>query len=34
MLWAWLSLFWVGFADVYVRLCSMGKIHDFILFQF
>lgn len=24
MLWAWLSLFWVGFADVYVRLCSMG----------
>jgi hypothetical protein len=34
MLWAWLSLFWVGFADVYVRLCSMGKIHDFILFKF
>jgi hypothetical protein len=24
MLWAWLSLFWVGFADIYVRLCSMG----------
>lgn len=24
MLCAWLSLFWVGFTDVYVRLCSMG----------
>ena len=24
MLWAWLSLFSVGFADIYVRLCSMG----------
>ncbi len=24
MVWAWLSLFWVGFADLYVRLCSMG----------
>lgn len=24
MLWAWLSLFWVGFTDLYVRLCSMG----------
>jgi len=24
MLFAWLSLFFVGFADVYVRLCSMG----------
>jgi len=24
MLFAWLSLFWVGFTDVYVRLCSMG----------
>src|SRR6202163_2929926 len=23
MLWAWMSLFWVGFSDVYVRLCSM-----------
>jgi hypothetical protein len=29
MLWAWLSLFWVGFADLYVRLCSMGVWHDF-----
>ena len=24
MLFAWLSLFSVGFADLYVRLCSMG----------
>jgi len=29
MLWAWLSLFWVGFTDLYVRLCSMGIWHDF-----
>jgi hypothetical protein len=29
MLWAWISLFWVGFSDVYVRLCSMGIWHDF-----
>lgn len=28
MLWAWLSLFWVGFSDLYVRLCSMGVWHD------
>jgi hypothetical protein len=28
MLFAWLSLFSVGFADVYVRLCSMGIWHD------
>ena len=27
-LFAWLSLFWVGFADVYVRLVSMGVITD------
>jgi hypothetical protein len=24
MLWAWMSLFWVAFSDIYVRLCSMG----------
>ncbi len=24
MNWAWMSLFWVGFSDVYVRLCAMG----------
>ncbi len=28
MFWAWISLFWVGFADVYVRLCSMGVWTD------
>jgi hypothetical protein len=26
--WAWMSLFWVGFTDVYVRLCSMGVLED------
>jgi hypothetical protein len=24
MLWAWFSLFWVGFSDLYVRLCAAG----------
>lgn len=24
MLWAWMSLCWVGFSDLYIRLCSMG----------
>jgi hypothetical protein len=24
MRWAWMSLFWVAFSDLYVRLCSMG----------
>lgn len=28
-LWAWCSLVWVGFTDVYVRLTAMGVIHDF-----
>ena len=28
MLFAWLSLFWVSFSDVYVRLCSMGVWTD------
>lgn len=28
MLSAWVSLFWVGFSDLYVRLCSMGVITD------
>jgi hypothetical protein len=28
MLWAWVSLFWVAFSDVYVRLCSMGVWTD------
>jgi hypothetical protein len=26
--WAWFSLFWVAFSDVYVRLCSMGVWSD------
>ena len=29
MLWAWMSLFSVGFSDLYVRLCSMGVWSDF-----
>ena len=29
MLYAWCSLFWVGFTDFYVRMVSMGKITDF-----
>lgn len=28
MLWAWVSLLWVGFSDLYVRLLSMGVITD------
>jgi hypothetical protein len=28
MLFAWCSLFWVAFADLYVRLCSMGVWSD------
>jgi hypothetical protein len=27
-LWAWASLVWVAFSDVYVRLCAMGIWHD------
>jgi hypothetical protein len=27
-LWAWLSLFSVGFTDFYIRLCAMGKLTD------
>jgi hypothetical protein len=26
--WAWFSLFWVAFSDVYVRLCAMGVWSD------
>lgn len=29
MLYAWVSLFWVGFSDFYVRMVSMGVIRDF-----
>jgi len=32
MMWAWLSLFWVGFTDLYIRLCSMGIWHDVRIF--
>ncbi|MEM7165425.1 MAG: succinate dehydrogenase [Planctomycetota bacterium] len=32
MLFAWCSLFSVGFCDVYVRLCSMGIWTDFMIF--
>ncbi len=28
MVWAWCSLIWVAFADMYVRLCSMGVWTD------
>ena len=28
MEWAWISLIWVGFTDLYVRLVSMGLITD------
>lgn len=31
-LFAWLSLFWVAFTDLYVRLCSMGVWTDFRIF--
>jgi hypothetical protein len=29
MAWAWCSLVWVAFSDLYVRLCSMGILTDF-----
>jgi hypothetical protein len=29
MLWAWMSLFWVGFSDVYVFMCSAGVWTDY-----
>ncbi len=28
MLWAWMSLFWVGFSDFYVRMCAIGAWSD------
>jgi hypothetical protein len=30
--WAWPSLFFVAFADLYVRLCSMGIVTDWRIF--
>jgi hypothetical protein len=32
MRWAWTSLFWVAFSDLYVRLCSMGVWTDWRIF--
>lgn len=32
MKWAWMSLFWVMFSDIYVRLCSMGIWTDYRIF--
>ncbi len=32
MLFAWMSLFWVGFSDIYIRLCSMGIWTDYRIF--
>jgi hypothetical protein len=32
MTWAWMSLFWVAFSDLYVRMCSMGIWHDWRIF--
>jgi hypothetical protein len=28
MYWAWASLIWVGFTDLYIRLCATGNLHD------
>ena len=28
MLWAWMSLFWVAFSDIYIRLCATGVWND------
>jgi hypothetical protein len=28
MMWAWFSLFWVGFTDIYIRMCAMGIWSD------
>lgn len=32
MIWAWCSLVWVAFSDIYVRLCSMGIWQDLRIF--
>ena len=32
MLFAWMSLFWVGFSDFYVRMVSMGVFTDYRIF--
>ena len=32
MLWAWMSLFWVAFSDLYVRMLSLGSWSDWRIF--
>ncbi len=32
MNWAWMSLFSVASSDIYIRLCSMGILHDWRIF--
>jgi hypothetical protein len=32
MLWAWMSLVWVGFTDFYVRMCCAGHWTDWRIF--
>ena len=32
MMWAWISLIWVGFTDIYIRLCAKGIWHDWRIF--
>jgi hypothetical protein len=32
MMFAWMSLFWVGFSDLYVRMLAMGIWTDLRLF--
>ena len=32
MLWAWVSLFWVGFTDFYIRMCAHGFWTDWRIF--
>ena len=32
MLWAWMSLFWVGFTDFYIRMCCTGVWVDWRIF--
>ena len=29
MFWAWVSMIWVGWSDLYIRMVSGGVLHDF-----
>jgi hypothetical protein len=29
MMWAWISMIWVGFTDFYIRMVSMGVFTDY-----